>query len=77
LGPGRWLAAILADTIDIVFFNIWGFPSIGYQRMDKLLDLYYLTFELIVVQRGLCSERSRHLLSTPIGWLRSLFELTA
>ena len=58
----RWplaggVLAIAADTIDILIFNAWGFPSMGYQRFDKLLDLYYLSLELAVVQRWLPFER--------------------
>jgi len=52
----RWplwggLAAIAADTIDILIFQLVGFPDfIGYHELDKLLDLYYLTIEVVVVQ---------------------------
>jgi hypothetical protein len=52
----RWplwggLASIVADTIDILIFQLAGFPSfIGYHELDKLLDMYYLTIEVIVVQ---------------------------
>ena len=59
----RWpllgaLLAILADTLDIVIFSIWGFPTWGYQELDKILDLYYLFLEVLVVQRWLLFERS-------------------
>ena len=58
----RWplvggILSIAADTVDIVIFNIWGFPSWDYQRFDKTLDLYYLALELVVVQRWLRFER--------------------
>ncbi|MBI5289137.1 MAG: hypothetical protein HY873_09210 [Chloroflexi bacterium] len=58
----RWplaggLLAIAADTIDILIFNALGFPEMGYQRFDKLLDLYYLALELVVVQRWAPFER--------------------
>ena len=52
----RWplwggLLSIVADTIDILIFQLVGFPSfIGYHELDKLLDVYYLTIEVIVVQ---------------------------
>lgn len=54
----RWplaggLLSIAADTCDILIFNIWGFPPWDYQRFDKALDVYYLTLELLVVQRWL------------------------
>ena len=59
----RWplaggILSIVADAIDIVIFNIWGFPSWDYQHFDKALDLYYLTLELVVVQRWSPFERS-------------------
>ena len=50
----RWplagaIIAIVADAIDILFFQAFGFPTfIGYNEIDKLLDLYYLSLELIV-----------------------------
>jgi hypothetical protein len=53
----RWplaggVLAILVDTVDILFFQTFGFPSfIGYHEIDKLLDSYYLVLEVIVVQR--------------------------
>lgn len=53
----RWplvggLLAIAADTVDILFFQFFGFPSfIGYHELDKLLDTYYLILEVIVAQR--------------------------
>lgn len=53
----RWplaggIVAILADTVDILIFQIFGFPSfIGYHEIDKLLDCYYLVLEVIVAQR--------------------------
>jgi hypothetical protein len=52
----RWpfwgaLAAIVADTVDILFFQAFGFPHMGYHELDKILDEYYLAIEFIVVQR--------------------------
>jgi len=53
----RWplvggILAIAADTVDILIFQIFGFPSfIGYHEIDKLLDSYYLILEFIVAQR--------------------------
>jgi hypothetical protein len=52
----RWplvggILAIIADTVDILFFQWLGFPSIGYHELDKLLDTYYLAIEVIVAQR--------------------------
>ena len=58
----RWplagaIIAIVADTADILFFQAFGFPTfIGYNEIDKLLDLYYLSLELIV---ALGCRRSR------------------
>lgn len=52
----RWplwggLLSIAADTVDILLLQLWGFPSfIGYHELDKLLDVYYLTIEVIVAQ---------------------------
>lgn len=43
--------SIVADFSDLVFFNLWGWAPWDYQQFDKLLDLYYLTLELIVAQR--------------------------
>jgi hypothetical protein len=51
------LAAIVADTCDIVVFNVWGWPSWPYHRLDKALDLYYLTLELWVSRHFLPLER--------------------
>ena len=42
--------AFVADAADLVVFNVFGFPD-DYQRLDKVLDLYYLTIELIVARR--------------------------
>ena len=44
------ILAMVADTADLVVFNIFGFPD-DYQRLDKALDLYYLTIQLIIAQR--------------------------
>ena len=41
--------AFVADAADLVVFNVFGFPP-DYQRLDKALDLYYLTIELIVAR---------------------------
>lgn len=52
----RWpfwggLLSIAADTIDILMFQLWGFPGfIGYHELDKLLDVYYLSIEVVVAQ---------------------------
>lgn len=52
----RWplvgaLLAIAADSIDIVIFQVLGFPSFAsYHQIDKALDAYYLAIETIVVQ---------------------------
>jgi hypothetical protein len=43
--------SIVADFADLVFFNIWGWPEWDYQSFDKVLDVYYLTIEVIVAQR--------------------------
>jgi hypothetical protein len=42
--------ALVVDTADLVVFNVFGFPD-DYQRLDKALDLYYLTIELVVARR--------------------------
>ena len=52
----RWplwggLAAIVADACDILILQQFGFSGVDYQRIDKPLDIYYLTFEAIVAQR--------------------------
>lgn len=53
----RWplagaLLAIAADTVDILIFDVFGFPGfIEYHQVDKLLDSYYLAIEFIVAQR--------------------------
>jgi hypothetical protein len=52
----RWplaggLLAIVADSIDIVIFQVLGFPSfLSYHQIDKALDAYYLVIEALVVQ---------------------------
>ena len=43
--------SVVADFSDLVFFNLWGWPPWDYQQFDKLLDLYYLSIELILAQR--------------------------
>ena len=53
----RWpfwggIAAIVADGIDLHILNRFGWPyanGIEYQSLDKLLDLYYLAFEFVLV----------------------------
>lgn len=52
----RWplagaLMSIVADAVDIILFQLYGFPSFGYHELDKLLDAYYLTLEVLVAQR--------------------------
>jgi hypothetical protein len=42
------IASIVADTCDILVFNLWGWPPWPYHQLDKALDLYYLTIELWV-----------------------------
>jgi hypothetical protein len=42
--------SFLADAADLVVFNAFGFPD-DYQRLDKGLDLYYLSIEMIVALR--------------------------
>lgn len=55
---GGALASIAADTIDIVFFNAFGFPDrLSYQELDKLLDTYYLTLLFAVAQGWPAFER--------------------
>jgi hypothetical protein len=59
----RWplaggLLAIAADAVDIIIFDVAGFPSfLSYQEIDKLLDGYYLAIEVIVAQRWLALPR--------------------
>jgi hypothetical protein len=47
------LAAAIADTIDVVLISIMNVGGFGdyYHTTDKLLDTYYLSFELIVALR--------------------------
>jgi hypothetical protein len=52
----RWpfwgaIAAIAADTVDVLLFQVFGFPGYGYHETDKLLDLQYMTMMLIAAQR--------------------------
>jgi len=49
--------SIVADTCDIVIFNLLGWPSVPYHSWDKAFDLYYLTIELWVARRWLPLER--------------------
>jgi hypothetical protein len=47
------LAAMIADTIDVILIsamNLGGFDG-NYHTTDKLLDTYYLSFELFVALR--------------------------
>ena len=51
----RWpfqgaLAAIAADGIDIIIFQLTDFPGVGYHRADKALDLYYMALFAWVAQ---------------------------
>ena len=46
--------AILADACDLTILNHFGWPysyGIQYQSLDKVLDTYYLAFELVVALR--------------------------
>ena len=52
------LASIVADTCDIVAFNLWGWPPWPYHSLDKALDLYYLAIELWVSRRWAAPERT-------------------
>lgn len=52
----RWplagaILAIAADAVDIIIFQLTDFPSIGYQRTDKLLDVWYIALFAIAAQR--------------------------
>jgi len=51
------LLSIVADTCDIVIFNVWGWPPWPYHQFDKALDLYYLSIEVWVARRWLPIER--------------------
>jgi hypothetical protein len=42
--------SLVVDTADLVVYNAFGFPD-EYQRIDKALDLYYLTIQLVIAQR--------------------------
>jgi hypothetical protein len=42
--------SFVADAADLVVFNAFGFPD-DYQRLDKGLDLYYLSIEMLVALR--------------------------
>lgn len=60
----RWpllggILAILADTVDILIFQMFGFPDfIEYHQADKLLDSYYMALEVLVAQRWLLLPRT-------------------
>ncbi len=47
------VAAMIADTLDVVLIELIGLGGFGdyYQVTDKLLDAYYLSFELLVALR--------------------------
>jgi hypothetical protein len=52
----RWpfqgsLLTIAADTTDLIVFGLTDFPSLEYQRLDKLLDVYYIILQATVAQR--------------------------
>jgi hypothetical protein len=42
--------SFVADAADLVVFNVFDFPD-DYQRIDKGLDLYYLSIEMLVATR--------------------------
>jgi hypothetical protein len=48
--PGA-LLTVAADTIDIVVFQLVGFPPWDYHALDKVLDTYGLSLQFVVVQR--------------------------
>jgi hypothetical protein len=48
--PGA-LLTIAADTVDIIVFQLAGFPAWDYHALDKVLDTYALTLQFVVVQR--------------------------
>jgi len=60
----RWpllggILAIVADTVDILIFQMFGFPDfVEYHQADKLLDSYYMALEVVVVQRWLPLPRT-------------------
>lgn len=60
------IAAIVADTSDIVLMNLFGFPPWDYHHFDKLLDLYYLGLEAAVALRWKPFPRAVAL--TLFGW---------
>ena len=47
------IAAIIVDTLDVVLVDAMGLGGFqgNYHQFDKLLDIYYLTIELIVALR--------------------------
>jgi len=47
------IAAIVVDTLDVVLIDAMGLGGFqgNYHQFDKLLDIYYLTIELIVALR--------------------------
>ena len=55
----RWpfwgaIASMLADGADIMIFEQFGIGFLGWERyhfLDKILDIYYLSFLLFVAQR--------------------------
>jgi hypothetical protein len=50
--------SIVADTSDIVIFNLWGWPAAPYHQWDKAFDLYYLGIELWLTRRWGRPERA-------------------
>jgi hypothetical protein len=68
--------SFVADTADLVAFNVFGFPR-DYQRLDKGLDLYYLTIELYAARAW--APLPRAVAAGLYGWRvvgAVLFELT-
>jgi hypothetical protein len=49
--------SFVADAADLVAFNVFGFPG-DYQRLDKGLDLYYLSIEMLVALRWAALPRA-------------------
>lgn len=82
----RWpfwgaVAALIADTFDFTVLNALGNGPLGgngYQRFDKLFDVYTLFFELYAVSK-LVESKARRLLTGLFSWRLLgvfVFELT-